>query len=156
MTDIVDVTTRSRMMSGIRGKDTKPEMRIRRGLHKLGLRYRLHDPHLSGRPDLVFPKFRVALFMHGCYWHRHLGCKLCTYPAQNRAFWETKFAENVRRDRRQIEDLKKAGWRVFVVWECCLRQKDITNLLRSIETEIRAGGDAFHVWPEINLPDPLD
>lgn len=156
MTDIVDATTRSRMMSGIRGKNTKPELRLRHGLHNLGLRYRLHDPELPGKPDLVFPKFRVALFMHGCYWHRHIGCKFCTFPAQNRDLWQTKFDKNVQRDRRQIDDLRKAGWRVFVVWECCLRRQDISNLLHSIETAIRAEGEEFHEWPEVTSTEPLD
>lgn len=156
MTDIVDVATRSRMMSGIRGKNTKPEMRLRRGLHHLGLRFRLHRPDLPGKPDLVFPKFRVALFVHGCYWHRHFGCKFCTHPAQNQAFWQAKFDQNVLRDQRQIADLKKARWRVFVIWECSLRQKDITNLLHSIDSAIKAEVDDYREWPEVTLNSPFD
>lgn len=118
MVDIVDAETRSRMMRNIRGKDTKPELLLRRALHALGFRYRLHQKGLPGRPDLVFPKYRAAVFVHGCFWHRHQGCPKATTPATREDFWKSKFAENTARDRRNIDQLQSAGWRVLVVWEC--------------------------------------
>jgi DNA mismatch endonuclease (patch repair protein) len=121
MTDIVDRQTRSRMMSGIRGKDTKPEMLLRRGLHARGFRYRLHARGLVGRPDLVFPGRRAAVFVHGCFWHRHEGCRFTTTPATRPEFWADKFTANVVRDATAQDALRSAGWRVAVVWECALR-----------------------------------
>ncbi len=118
MTDIVDKKTRSRMMSSIRGKDTKPEMTLRRALHARGFRFRLHVRDLPGRPDLVFPKFRAVVFVHGCFWHRHPGCPRATTPATRVEFWLEKFRANVSRDRRNSERLKESGWRVHTVWEC--------------------------------------
>ena len=125
MVDIVDAETRSRMMRNIRGKDTKPELLLRRGLHARGFRYRLHHKGLPGRPDLVFPKYRAAAFVHGCFWHRHPGCPKATTPATRVDFWQNKFAENTARDRRHIDQLQEAGWRVLVVWECELARSSI-------------------------------
>ena len=122
MTDVVDARTRSRMMSGIRGKDTRPEMLVRRELHRRGFRFRLHDPRLPGRPDLVLPKHSAVIFVHGCYWHRHEGCRFATTPATRREFWLAKFEANVQRDRRDQAALRASGWRIFVVWECALRR----------------------------------
>jgi DNA mismatch endonuclease (patch repair protein) len=118
MTDIVDQATRSRMMSGIRGRDTKPEMVVRRALHAAGLRYRLHVRDLPGRPDIVLPGRRTAVFVHGCFWHRHPGCRLAATPSTRPEFWQAKFEGNVRRDRQSSEALKAQGWAVVVVWEC--------------------------------------
>jgi DNA mismatch endonuclease (patch repair protein) len=123
MTDIVDSGTRSRMMSGIKGKHTRPELLVRSGLHRLGFRYRLHDRKLPGKPDLILPKYGAVIFVHGCFWHRHPGCKYATTPATRRAFWQEKFEANIRRDRRDQLALQGAGWRVFVVWECALRRE---------------------------------
>lgn len=120
--DTVDKTTRSRIMSRVGQKDTGPEMKLRRSLHKIGLRYRLHDKRLPGSPDVVFPRLKAALFVHGCFWHRH-GCKATTTPRTNVDFWRKKFDENIARDRRHIEALQDAGWRVAVVWECSLKGK---------------------------------
>ena len=121
MTDIVDKSTRSRMMAGIRGKGTRPEMVVRRALHALGFRYRLNVRSLPGTPDLVLPKGRVVVFVHGCYWHRHEGCRYATTPATNTEFWNSKFTANVARDARNVRDLRGAGWRVGIIWECALR-----------------------------------
>lgn len=118
MTDTVDAATRSRMMSAIKGRDTTPEMRVRAYLHAAGLRYRLHDRSLPGRPDLVFPGHRVALFVHGCFWHRHPGCRFATVPASNVDFWLHKFEANVTRDRIKEEQLARLGWTVLRIWEC--------------------------------------
>ncbi len=122
MVDVVDPTKRSSMMAGIRGRDTKPEMVLRHALHALGFRYRLHVRKLPGKPDLVFPKFRAAVFVNGCFWHRHEGCRFTTTPATRPDFWKDKFEGNVARDRRNVLALMDLGWRVAIVWECALRK----------------------------------
>ncbi len=122
MADVVDRATRSRMMSGIQGKDTKPELIVRKYLHARGLRYRLHVKELPGKPDLVFPKYGAVVFVHGCFWHHHAGCKYATIPSTRKHFWENKLSENVARDAYQVATLDELGWRVFVVWECELRE----------------------------------
>lgn len=119
--DVVDSATRSRMMSGIRSRDTKPEMTVRKYLHAKGFRYRLHTRALPGSPDLVLPKYRTAIFVHGCFWHRHPGCRYTTTPASNVERWNEKFRANTERDARKHAELEAAGWRVIVVWECELR-----------------------------------
>jgi DNA mismatch endonuclease, patch repair protein len=119
--DIVDKATRSRMMAGISGSDTKPERDLRLALHRLGFRYRLHAKNMAGRPDIVFPKYRAAVFVHGCFWHRHQGCRYTTTPVTRPEFWQAKFESNVARDKRVEAALLDAGWRVKTVWECALR-----------------------------------
>ena len=116
--DIVDAATRSRMMSTIRGKDTQPELEVRRFLHRLGFRYRLHDKRLPGHPDIVFPRYRTVVFVHGCFWHQHSGCKLAAKPDTNADFWRAKLLGNVERDARTEEQLNRLGWRAVTVWEC--------------------------------------
>lgn len=105
-------------MAGIRGRSTRPEMLVRRFLHRAGLRYRLHDPNLPGRPDMVFPKHRAVVEVRGCFWHQHAGCRFAYTPKSNTDFWTSKLAENVARDRRNETKLRALGWRVLVVWEC--------------------------------------
>ena len=122
MADVVDRATRSRMMAGIGSRNTKPELVLRRGLHARGLRFRLHNRKLPGTPDLVFRRFGAVCFVHGCFWHRHEGCRYTTTPATREEFWQGKFAANVERDRRNRRALLDAGWRVAVVWECALRK----------------------------------
>lgn len=136
MVDIVDKATRSKMMAGIRGRDTKPEILVRRFLHKVGLRFRLKTD-LVGRPDLVLPKHQAVVFVHGCYWHRHPGCKYATSPSSNRSFWKQKFRENVARDKRVQISLERNGWRVFVVWECELETRRLASLARDIRKPVR-------------------
>lgn len=119
--DIVDSATRSRMMSGIRGKNTAPEMLVRRFLHARGYRYRIHRKDLPGKPDLVLPRLKVCIFVHGCFWHRHSGCAYATTPKTRHEFWEEKFQKNVKRDSANIEALESAGWHVLIVWECSLK-----------------------------------
>ncbi|WP_367079174.1 DNA mismatch endonuclease Vsr [Luteitalea sp.] len=121
MADIVDQKTRSRMMSGIGPKNTKPERVLRRALHRLGFRFSLHGRRLPGSPDIVLPRHRAVVLVHGCFWHRHNGCRYTTTPGTNPEFWQTKFAQNVARDARNVADLTAAGWRVATVWECHLR-----------------------------------
>lgn len=122
MTDVVDPQTRSRMMAGIRAVNTKPEIALRKALHRVGLRFRLHRKDLPGRPDIVLPRRNAVIFVHGCFWHRHEGCRLTSTPATRQDFWQEKFASNVDRDRRNIAALLADGWRVAVVWECALRK----------------------------------
>lgn len=110
------------MMSGIRGKNTKPELLLRSSLHRAGFRFRLHDRHLPGRPDLVFPKHRAVVFVHGCFWHAHEGCRYFKVPSTRQEFWRSKFSANRRRDARDIQSLDEQGWRIGVVWECATRE----------------------------------
>ena len=121
MADVVDKATRSRMMAGIKGANTKPEMALRKALHALGLRFRLHAKRLPGRPDIVLPRWKAVIFVHGCFWHRHEGCRYATVPATRPQFWNEKFAANVSRDQRNLDGLAAAGWRARVVWECDLK-----------------------------------
>lgn len=121
MTDVVSKQTRSRMMSGIRGKDTKPEMKVRRLLHAKGFRYRLHRKDLPGKPDIVLPKYKAAIFVNGCFWHGH-GCSLFKWPASNAEFWKQKIEANKSRDTLAIAALEKSGWRCLTVWECVSRR----------------------------------
>jgi len=118
MTDIVDTKRRSELMAGIGSRDTAPELAVRRIAHRMGLRFRLHRKDLPGRPDLVFPKHRLAVFVHGCFWHRHEGCPRASVPKTRTAFWTAKFAANVMRDARQEAALRALGWRVSVIWQC--------------------------------------
>lgn len=143
--DIVSREVRSRMMSRIRGKDTRPEMKVRRLLHAWGFRYRLHVASLAGTPDIVLPKHRICIFVHGCFWHRHDGCRYSTSPATRPEFWQQKFHQNVERDARNREQLLKDGWRVIELWECGLRNPapDLTWLYESI----RCPKQPFIEWP---------
>lgn len=138
MIDVVDRATRSRMMSGIRGKDTKPELIVRSFLHRAGLRFRLHAK-LPGKPDLVLPKHRATVFVHGCFWHRHESCPCATTPANNAAFWQEKFAANVRRDAKVKQQLEELGWRVLVIWSCELDERKLADLAATIRKGATSG-----------------
>lgn len=120
MADIVPPAVRSRMMAGIRGKDTKPEMILRRGLHARGVRFALHRRDLPGSPDLVLPKYRAVIFAHGCFWHGH-DCHLFKWPKSREAFWREKLGGNRDRDRDNLQQLRDADWRIAQVWECALK-----------------------------------
>jgi DNA mismatch endonuclease (patch repair protein) len=119
-------------MAAVRGKDTKPEMLVRRGLHARGFRYRLGGAGLPGRPDLVFPRYRAVIFVNGCFWHGH-GCHLFRSPGTRREFWEAKITQNVERDSRNLKALYDLGWRTAVVWECALRGKQRIALPKLLE-----------------------
>ncbi|WP_072034487.1 very short patch repair endonuclease [Pectobacterium actinidiae] len=119
--DIVDRRTRSRMMSGIKGKDTQPELFIRKYLHAHGFRFRLHVNSLPGKPDIVLPKHKLCIFVHGCFWHRHDGCRYATTPKTRPGFWIRKLVANKQRDIQVKMLLRDAGWRVFELWECGFR-----------------------------------
>jgi DNA mismatch endonuclease (patch repair protein) len=116
--DTVDPATRSRMMSRIRGRNTRPELAVRRYLHAVGLRFRLGGCGLPGRPDLVFPGRRAAVFVHGCFWHQHRGCRFATRPSTHADFWQRKFNVNVERDARALSSLEAMGWIPLTIWEC--------------------------------------
>jgi DNA mismatch endonuclease (patch repair protein) len=120
-------------MAAIRGRDTTPELKVRRLLHRLGYRFRLHRRDLPGSPDIVLPRYRTVVFVHGCFWHRHTGCRYATIPRTRSDFWLEKFRQNVERDARQQAELRAAGWSVLVVWECELRQiGELSARLRKI------------------------
>lgn len=119
-------------MSRVKGKGTGPEMVIRRLAHSLGMRFRLHKSELPGRPDLAFPRYRTVLFVHGCFWHRHAGCKKATSPKSKVVYWEEKFRANVERDARNATELDRMGWRVLTVWEC--ETKNIKLLKEKLES----------------------
>lgn len=122
MADIVTAQVRSRMMSGIRGTNTTPELLVRRGLHALGFRFRLHDRLLPGKPDIVLPRYKAVIFVHGCFWHGH-DCHLFKWPSTRPEFWQAKIARNRAVDERTEAALAEAGWRRAVVWECALKGK---------------------------------
>ncbi|KAB2735806.1 very short patch repair endonuclease [Brucella anthropi] len=134
MADVHTPAQRSFNMSRIKGKDTQPEIWLRSLLHSAGFRFRLHRKDLPGRPDIVLPGSKVAVFVHGCYWHRHEGCRYTTTPASNTQFWEQKFARTIERDAENIVALQDAGWKVVVAWECQLRS-NATEVLAAISTE---------------------
>ncbi len=125
-------------MSRVRGQDTKPEMALRKSLHARGLRYRTHARELPGKPDLVFPRFRAIVLVHGCFWHRHLSCRLATTPASNVEFWQKKFQRTVQRDKSVQIKLLESGWRVATVWECALGQCDLPLVSSQLEQWIRS------------------
>src|SRR5947207_1144865 len=138
MTDIVDQATRSRMMAGIKGKNTRPEVLVRQGLHRRGVRFRLHVAALPGHPDLCFKRYHAVVFVHGCYWHRHENCRFASTPTSHREFWLSKFATNVERDERALSELTRLGWRVGVVWECSLRPRSLEQTLLAITDWLRS------------------
>lgn len=135
MADVVNAETRSRMMSGIRGKNTKPEILIRSLLHRRGFRFRLHDRKLPGKPDIVLPRYRAVILIHGCFWHGH-DCHLFKWPSSNESFWKEKISRNKEVDARSRQELTLAGWRILTVWECALKGKH-RRPLEEIADEIR-------------------
>ena len=118
MTDVVSEEQRSYIMSRVASKNTKPELLVRSYLHRRGFRFRIHGKNLPGRPDLVFPKHRAVVFVHGCFWHRHDGCPGTTMPSTRVEFWQNKFDRNMARDQANQAELRELGWRVIVLWEC--------------------------------------
>ena len=123
---------RSRNMSAIKSKNTKPEIAVRKVLHSLGYRFRLHGKDLPGSPDIVLPKYKTVIFVHGCFWHRHQNCKYASTPKTRKDFWEAKFRENINRDKKHQENLSSMGWKIIIVWECAIKDKyfDLHKLLK--------------------------
>jgi DNA mismatch endonuclease (patch repair protein) len=145
MADVVDRATRSRMMSGIRSANTKPEMKLRKSLHARGFRFRLHDRKLPGTPDIVLPRWKAVIEVRGCFWHRHEGCRYATTPATRPEFWKGKFNANLERDRRNELALTSAGWRVAIVWECAVRSYDPLELIDSLEAWLKSDGPRLEI-----------
>ena len=127
---------RSRNMSAIKSKNTKPEIAVRRLLHSMGYRFRLHRKDLPGSPDIVLPKYKTVIFVHGCFWHRHENCKYASTPKTRQEFWEAKFRENINRDKLNQENLSSKGWKIIIVWECEIKDKDF-DLNRLFKNEIK-------------------
>lgn len=147
MTDVVDTKTRSRMMSGIKGKNTGPEVLIRSLLHRAGFRFRLHYPSLPGRPDIVLPKYKSLILVNGCFWHGH-GCHMFKWPSSNKEFWETKIKANKARDQKNMEMYCAEGWRVMIIWECALKGKSripMNQLLCLIQDWLYGGCDCIEI-----------
>ena len=144
MSDVVDQATRSRMMAGIRGKNTRPEIMLRRALHARGFRYRLHDKKLPGKPDIVFPRYGAVCLVHGCFWHRHPGCAYAYTPATRGEFWKAKLNANVARDKRKRQELLDIGWRVATVWECALRKGGEIKCALELDNWLRGTGVEFN------------
>jgi DNA mismatch endonuclease (patch repair protein) len=145
MTEVLTPAQHRLNMSRIRGRDTKPEMLIKRELHAIGLRYRLHVGELPGRPDLAFPRYRTAVFVHGCFWHAH-GCLLSNLPETRREFWHKELMANATRDQQVVENLISQGWRVLVIWECALRgsgKADLSEVIAQASRFITQSKDKF-------------
>lgn len=136
---MMDRQTRSRVMARIRGRDTKPELLLRRALHARGFRFRLNQRKLPGSPDIVLTKWRTAVFVHGCFWHRHHGCRKTTTPSTNVDFWSAKFSANTARDQRALDALATLGWRTAVVWECALQTSIAASTIASLVDFMRDG-----------------
>ena len=145
MVDVVSREVRSRMMAGIRDRDTKPELLLRREMHRRGFRYRLHVKDMPGRPDLVLVRQRVAVFVQGCFWHRHEGCRFSAVPKSNEEFWSAKFNENVARDKRIQKELRMDGWRVAIVWECALRRHGAGPVVDTFEAWLTSSSDLLNI-----------
>jgi DNA mismatch endonuclease, patch repair protein len=153
MVDVVDKATRSRMMSGIRGKNTKPELILRQGLHAKGFRFRIHA-NLPGRPDLVLPKWDAVIFVHGCFWHSHQ-CHLFKWPKSRDDFWKAKISGNAARDEQNIARLLVDGWRVGVVWECSLKGRaklDSTLVIKMCSSWLRSGRKRLEITGKDDAP----
>jgi DNA mismatch endonuclease (patch repair protein) len=144
MPDVVGPEVRIRMMSGIRGKNTKPEMLLRSQLHRRGLRFRIHDKRLPGKPDIVFPSRHAVVFVNGCFWHGHEGCRYFKVPDTRQQFWLAKINGNRARDEKAIEALRMEGWRVAVVWECATRARPEMTV-NEVEEWVRDGTGELEV-----------
>ena len=141
MADIFTKGKRSWNMSRIKGKDTKPELLLRSLLHRIGFRFRLHDKNLPGKPDIVLPRYKTVIFVNGCFWHRHSGCRYAYTPKSRQEFWSKKFEATVKRDKEKKEKLKEEGWDVIVVWECELK-KNVDKMADKISSMIKKKKDA--------------
>lgn len=132
MADVHDIATRSYNMSQIKGKDTKPELLVRKYLHAHGIRYRLHNKNLPGKPDLTLTKYHKVIFVNGCFWHGHKGCKYFVLPKTRTEWWQDKIEETIKRDNKNMMDLKERGWNSLVIWECELKPEKRNTTLKNI------------------------
>ena len=150
MTDTLTIAERSRLMAKIKGKNTAPERAVRSLLHRAGYRFRIHVRGLPGTPDVVLPKYRAVVFIHGCFWHRHRNCKIATMPQSHKKFWSEKFARNVANDARHRRKLRRLGWRVVTVWSCQLRHPDLVlgKIEKALKPQIRRAPDPLPMVAE--------
>lgn len=148
MTDIVSPEKRSKMMSGIRGKNTRPELLVRKSIFAEGLRFRLHRKDLPGNPDIVLPRKQVIIFVHGCFWHQHQGCRLAKLPTTNSNFWLKKLKGNSARDKKVAEELNSLGWRVLTIWECVTKDQAALQVLGRLIFEWIEGEEVMGSIPE--------
>jgi len=140
MNDFMTTAQRSRAMSNVRGKNTKPEMKVRSGLHNRGFRFRVNDKKLPGKPDIILRKYSTVIFIHGCFWHHHMNCSKSKMPQTRKEFWKNKIRNNVIRDRENIKALTEMGWRMAVVWECATKKKkDLIKTLDALNWWIKEG-----------------
>lgn len=139
MSDTVTAAVRSRIMRSVRRFDTKPEVLLRKAVHRCGFRYRVHRADLPGTPDFTLPRYRLAVFVNGCFWHRHQGCSKATFPKTRKEWWEDKFRANVERDERNYRELKAMGWRVFIAWQCEIERDlkgTVARLIKRCRTQL--------------------
>jgi len=147
MADVVNAETRSRMMSGIRGKNTKPEILIRSLLHRRGFRFRLHDRKLPGKPDIVLPRYRAVILIHGCFWHGH-DCHLFKWPSSRELFWKQKITVNRENDEKSFRLIRNDGWRVMIVWECALKGRtrlQLDDVIEKIVAWLESGNESYEL-----------
>jgi DNA mismatch endonuclease (patch repair protein) len=142
MADVHSKTTRSYNMSQIKGKNTKPEILVRKYLHAKGFRYKLHDKGLPGKPDLVLPKYNKIIFIHGCFWHAHEGCKYFVIPKTRTEWWKNKIYSNKNRDEENQKRLREEGWKVIQVWECELKSANINQTLKQLADQIKTNANS--------------
>jgi len=131
--DIFDRKKRSEIMKKVSGKNTNPEITVRKLLHRMGYRFRLHPLNLPGKPDIVLPKYKKIILIHGCFWHGHEGCKRSQLPNTNRDFWRDKISKNKDRDKIVIEKLKRLGWSILIIWDCEIRKRNLADLEEKLE-----------------------
>ena len=143
MSDVLSPEQRHRNMAAIHSVCTKPELKLRHALWHLGFRYRVNDKRLPGKPDIVLPKYHTVIFVHGCFWHGHKGCKNYTIPKTNTAFWIAKVARNQERDQIVWRQLEAQGWNVIIVWECQLRRDELDETVSRVEADIKKNGERY-------------
>ena len=143
MPDVLTPSLRHRVMASIHSSSTKPELKLRHALWYQGFRYRINDKRLPGRPDIVLPKYRTVIFMHGCFWHGHKDCKNYTVPKTNTDFWVAKVARNQERDQEVWRQLEAKGWSVIIVWECQLKKANLAETVDRVASEIVRNGEAY-------------
>ena len=148
MSDVHTPEQRHKNMAAIHSSSTKPELKLRRALWSLGFRYRINEKDLPGKPDIVLPKFRTVVFVHGCFWHGHKGCKYYTVPKTNTEFWTAKVTRNQQRDQEVWRQLEAKGWAVIIVWECELKKKDLSETVERVAAEIVRKGELYRLNQE--------